>query len=79
MHLDLVNTWYHYDLFPHSYNSEMDKVICFIRIPMDKIEKISIGKQWNVLIKATQLIGSRTGGGGEGGHLPLPKSKHSYI
>ncbi len=34
----------------------MDKVVCFIKIPMDKIEKISIGEQQSILIKATQLV-----------------------
>ena len=27
----------------YSYNRETDKVVCFIRIPMERIEKISIG------------------------------------
>ena len=30
--------------FIHSYNSELDQVVCFIRIPMDRIEKICVGE-----------------------------------
>lgn len=37
-------------MYVYSYNSEMDRVVCFVRIPMDKIEKISIGKQSKVTI-----------------------------